>query len=118
VGAALRRPSRRREPGNDWIVIALGARGIVDAIEIDTAHFKGNFPDSASVDVADTSGDKGAGDALESAAWTELLPRAKLQADSVHQFSVGSEAPVTHVRLNIYPDGGVSRFRIFGRRAT
>ncbi len=112
---------RRREPGNDWIIIALAARGIVDEIEIDTAHFKGNFPDSASVEGVDLSGmpeDDMAGDKID---WIEILPRQKLQADAVHRFekaTIDASKPVTHVRLNIYPDGGVSRFRIFGTRAS
>lgn len=112
---------RRREPGHDWIIIALGARGLVEKIEIDTAHFKGNFPDSASVEGADIAGGADTliqGDAVE---WTELLARQKMQADFVHKFGasdIRTSTPVTHVRLNIFPDGGVSRFRIFGKRAS
>jgi allantoicase len=110
---------RRREPGNDWIIIALAARGTVEAIEIDTAHFKGNFPDSASVEAIDFLGESDAALVDGSAPWVEILQRRKLQADTVHEFSgadISSPKPVTHVRLSIYPDGGVSRFRIFGRR--
>ena len=107
---------RRREPGNDWIIIALGARGLIEQIEIDTAHFKGNFPDGASIEGADLSSDAD----ISAAVWEEIMPRQKLKADSVHNFDSGdikAPSPVTHVRLNIFPDGGVSRFRIFGRRA-
>ena len=108
---------RRREPGNDWIIIALGERGIVENIEIDTAHFKGNFPDSASVETADVA--VGADETTDAVQWTEILSRQKLGADSVHEFGgemLKSSAPATHVRLNIFPDGGVSRFRVFGKR--
>ena len=108
---------RRREPGNDWIIIALGERGIVENIEIDTAHFKGNFPDGASVETADLA--VGADDPADTVQWTEILSRQKLGADSVHEFgseTLKSSAPATHVRLNIFPDGGVSRFRVFGKR--
>ena len=107
---------RRREPGNDWMIIALGARGDVERIEIDTAHFKGNFPDGASIEGADLSSDAD----IDAADWQEILPRQKLRADAVHQFDgavIRAPKPITHVRLNIYPDGGVSRFRICGRRA-
>ncbi len=110
---------RRREPGNDWIIIALAARGTVEGIEIDTAHFKGNFPDSASVEGIDFSGESDASLIDGSAPWVEILQQCKLQADNVHEFGaadISSPGLVTHVRLNIYPDGGVSRLRIFGRR--
>jgi len=111
---------RRREPGNDWIIIALAARGVVEAIEIDTAHFKGNFPESASVEGVDFTGEADGSLVEEAVSWREILPRQKLQADCVHEFGdadISSLGLVTHVRLNIYPDGGVSRFRVFGRRA-
>jgi len=112
---------RRRVPGNDWIIIALGARGIVERVELDTAHYKGNYPDSASILAADV----GRGlDNLNAAVitsamfWPELLPQHKLQADHIHKFdSVNSLGPVTHIRLNIFPDGGISRVRIFGKLA-
>ncbi len=113
---------RRRVPGNDWIIVALGARGLVERVEVDTAHYKGNFPESCSVLAADLSQ---FGGGLESAVvtasmfWDELLPRQKLSADAIHTF--GSEVrpvgPVTHLRLNIFPDGGISRLRAWGRLA-
>jgi allantoicase len=110
---------RRRTPGNDWIILALGARGIVEGIEIDTAHYKGNFPDSCSIVAADMP--RG-GDTLDQALvassmfWEELLPQQKLSADAIHPFPrVSALGPVTHIRLNIFPDGGISRIRIFGK---
>ncbi|WP_208348516.1 allantoicase [Pseudaestuariivita rosea] len=111
---------RRREPGYDWMVIALGARGRIEKALIDTAHFKGNFPDGASLQAADllSFGD-GLTDALvtDSMFWRDLLPRQKLQADFEHRFrdELIDLGPVTHVRFNIYPDGGVSRLRLFGK---
>jgi allantoicase len=112
---------RRRIPGNDWIIVALGARGVLEGIEIDTAHYKGNYPDSFSIVAADL----GRGlDALNetivaaSMFWPELIAPQKLGADAIHRFdSVNALGPVTHVRLNIFPDGGVSRLRLFGRLA-
>ena len=110
---------RRRTPGNDWIIVALGARGIVEGIEVDTAHYKGNFPDSCSIMAGDVP--RG-GDALEQAVvaasmfWQELLPQQKLSADSIHKFGeVKPVGPVTHIRVNIFPDGGISRLRVFGK---
>ena len=111
---------RRRGPGHDWTIIKLGVPGDNRRVEVDTSHFKGNFPEScllegcyANVNVTDTSG----ADALQD--WKELLPRTKLKAHSRHAFrqEVADIGPVTHVRLNIYPDGGVSRLRLFGKPA-
>ena len=113
---------RRREPGYDWMILALGARGIVHRIEVDTAHFKGNFPDRCSLQAVDLQsfGD-GLTDALvtDSMFWKTLLPQQRLSADSEHSFTeaVADLGPLTHVRFNIHPDGGVSRLRLFGRPA-
>lgn len=111
--------ARRRGPGHDWVVLALGRAGIVETVEIDTAHFKGNYPDRASLQAArleEGNIEKIAGD---SGSWQTLLPESKLQADRQHVFreDVRSLGAVTHVRLNIFPDGGVSRLRLFGRLA-
>jgi allantoicase len=112
---------RRRTPGNDWIIIALGARGLVEAIEVDTAHYKGNFPDSCSILGGDMP--RG-GETLEAAVttasmfWPELLPPQKLSADAIHKFGeVKPIGPITHIRLNIFPDGGISRIRVLGKLA-
>jgi allantoicase len=106
---------RRRGPGHDWAVVKLGAPGRVETVEIDTAHFKGNYPESASLEgcVAPRAS---LGELVE-ASWEELLPRTKLRPDARHLYSkqLRSRGPFTHVRLRIYPDGGVSRLRIHGR---
>ena len=94
-----------------------GKPGIVERIEIDTAHFKGNFPESARVD-AGFCDSRSADLEAQSADWGALLPRTKLSADHIHVFEkadIKLDKPVTHVKLNIFPDGGVSRFRVFGR---
>lgn len=102
---------RRREPGYDWCVVQLGARGIVRQLVVDTAHFKGNHPPECSVDALDA-----AAVALPdtSAPWRSLLQRAALLPDSKNEFTVSDPAPATHLRLNIYPDGGVARLRALG----
>jgi allantoicase len=108
---------RRRGPGHDWCVIRLGTRGTVRRAEVDTAHFKGNFPESCSLEAADAG--EGALDeaALSSIVeWRELLPRTKLQAHTRHLFEeeLKDSGEATHVRFHIYPDGGVSRLRLYG----
>lgn len=97
---------RRRGPGHDWVVVKLATEGQVRRIELDTNHFKGNYPDTVSIE--------GSGDCET---WTELLPRTKLQAHTRHFFidELTTDAPFTHLRLNVYPDGGVSRMRVWGK---
>ncbi|HKO50279.1 MAG TPA: allantoicase [Polyangiaceae bacterium] len=106
---------RRRGPGSDWIVIRLGARGTPRLLEIDTKHFKGNFPDRCSVEVIDAAGARPT-DLIESVAWRPLLAETKLTADTRHFFAreLLANSPATHVRLRIFPDGGVSRLRVWG----
>jgi allantoicase len=109
--------ARRREPGNDWVIIALGRPGVIERIEIDTAHFKGNYPDRASIQGALLG--HTAVDRLEqeSCDWPELMPAQKLGADEVRTFAaeLNDLGAVSHLRLSIFPDGGVSRLRVFGR---
>ncbi|HET6630402.1 MAG TPA: allantoicase [Woeseiaceae bacterium] len=112
--------ARRRGPGHDWCVLQLGAPGIIEQVEIDTAHFKGNYPDRASLQAALVT--EGADDVdrvvRESARWKVLLPESKLGADAQHVFSELEDlGPVSHVRLSMYPDGGISRLRLFGKLA-
>ena len=109
--------ARRRGPGNDWAVVALGHRGTISRVEIDTAHFKGNYPDRASVEVADFASDDDA--VHDSPLWRPLLPEVKLAMDQQHYFDddLVAAGPASHARLSIYPDGGVSRLRLFGKIA-
>jgi allantoicase len=107
---------RRREPGHDWAVLRLGRPGTIDEIEVDTAHFRGNFPDRVSLQAALI--DNIATEALEnaSATWPLLLPEQPMRADHQHKFKTEllRLGPVSHVRLNLHPDGGVSRLRLYG----
>jgi len=107
---------RRREPGHDWSVLALGAFGKVEAIVVDTAHFKGNYPDRCSIQASARAHGTPAEIAAQAETWPVLLPEVKLSADTVHTFrdELAAMGPVRFVRLNIYPDGGVSRLRIMG----
>jgi allantoicase len=111
---------RRRGPGHDWAVVHLGIRGTIKRLDLDTAHFKGNYPDTAGVEAAVMEEQHGGVSADVTtrtiADWKIALPQTTLQPDHLHQFA--SEVPkdirASHVRLNIYPDGGVSRFRVVG----
>ena len=104
---------RRRGAGYDWCVIRLGSAGAVKRVEVDTSHFKGNYPESCSIEVC-RADDNAYFDALD---WRELLPSSKLQAHTRHTFvdEIKDCGVITHVRFNIFPDGGVSRLRLFGR---
>ncbi len=107
---------RRREPGNDWCIIALGTIGTIKEAIIDTAYFKGNFPDQCSIQAASVPGGTDASLVTQSMFWQELLPPQKLGMDSEHHFKTEliDIGPVTHIRLNIFPDGGISRIRLLG----
>ena len=106
------------EPSDRVTIVRLGAPGLVRRVEIDTNHYKGNFPESASLEGCFAP--RASIESLASAAWTELLPRTKLRAHHRHLFSrqLRRSQPVSHVRLNIFPDGGISRLRIYGTVAT
>jgi allantoicase len=101
---------RRRDPGHDWCVIALGIPGAVRSVTVDTSHFTGNYPDSFSIEVCGAGSD----DRLASATWEEVIPQTGLAGDSVATFDVDDTRRVTHLRLNIFPDGGVARLRVDG----
>jgi allantoicase len=110
---------RRREPGSDWCILALARPGTIEAIEVDTSHFKGNFPESCSIQAAMAPGATPAALIAQSMFWPDLLPAQRLKADAQHHFhgEILAHAPVSHVRLTIHPDGGVSRLRLRGRPA-
>ncbi|MEO8502089.1 MAG: allantoicase [Vicinamibacteria bacterium] len=108
---------RRRGPGHDWVIIRLGAPGHIERVEIDTNHFKGNYPDSASLEGAFAPGatmDDLAGGRVS---FTPLLSVQRLRAHRRHLIGKGfaKHDAFTHVRLKIFPDGGVSRLRLYGR---
>lgn len=105
--------ARRRGPGHDWTILQLGAEGRIEHVEIDTNHFKGNYPDSVSVEGCaseqlDAEFDPDAQD------WFEVYPKTKMQAHTQHHLDIEPTPPVTHVRVNMFPDGGISRVRLRG----
>jgi allantoicase len=108
---------RRREPGNDWCIIELGHPGKVEKIILDTAFFKGNYPDRCSLQAAMVTAGTADSIVTQSQFWQELLAPQKMAMDKVHEFSaeVLDIGPVSHVRVNVFPDGGLSRVRVFGK---
>ncbi len=104
---------RKREPGHDWIILALGKKGTVKKVLVDTAHFKGNYPASCSFEVA--SLELGQKEGLDKVKWTELRDKKELFPDQEHVIDdLNKVGAVTHIKLNIFPDGGISRLRVFG----
>ena len=106
---------RRRTPGFDWCVIRLGLPGIVRGVVVDTSYFRGNYPEHCSLEGASLTGlptdDELTSDSMQ---WVPLLPQMSLAGDSQNKFSIKYTERVTHLRLKIYPDGGVARLRVYG----
>jgi allantoicase len=105
---------RNRTPNNrDWVILKLAHKGTVDEIIVDTCHFKGNYPDSCSIEACVSYTD----DVASNSHWEMLLPQQKLKADFIHEFvsEINPLDAITHIRLNIFPDGGISRLRILGK---
>jgi allantoicase len=96
--------ARRRDDGNDWIEVELAGAGVLHSVVIDTSRFVGNAPGAAMLSDADTG--------------EQLLPRTALTPDTEHRFKIGSSATVRRVRLDVYPDGGISRLRVLGELGT
>ncbi|WP_309614735.1 allantoicase [Flavobacterium sp.] len=106
---------RNRTPNNrDWVILKLAHKGTVDRIVVDTCHFKGNYPDSCSIEYCVSDNDEAV---INRGDWQTLLPQQKLSADNEHEFvkEINSYNGITHVRLNIFPDGGIGRLRLFGK---
>jgi len=116
---------RRRDEGNDWVVVRLAARGEIRLVEIDTTNFLGNAPEAAALSLADLADSPLADPSAESASglvaeavgatgWAVLLPRTPLQPDTRHRFLIDGTKRATHVRLDSFPDGGIARLRLWG----
>ena len=105
---------RRRQPGNDWVILKLGRKGSIGRIEVDTAFFRGNYPARCSLKGACPQPDTEL--ARDSQGWAEILPEVALGPDQLQIFEsqLNAAGDVTHVRLDIYPDGGVARLRLLG----
>jgi allantoicase len=100
----------------DWAIIKLGAKGTIQNLVVDTAFFRGNFPQKVKVEAIDWSGQGDPGAFADG--WAEVVAPSKCQPDKEHEHeSLVRDKPFTHVKLVMMPDGGVKRIRVFGKRA-
>ncbi len=106
---------RRRQPGHDSCIIRLGAPGYIHGLIVDTTHFKGNAPTDIAVEGISAPDTSTADDLIDADGWVPLLAQTPVKPDFQNIFSVRPLSRTTHVRLRIYPDGGVARFRVFGQ---
>lgn len=100
--------ARRRDAGNDHVTVRLAGRGVVRRLVVDTTCFVGNAPAAVLL----RGWDESPSDEVE------LLPRTQVQPDTRHHFLVAVDHPVTHVRLDVFPDGGMARLRVLGELST
>jgi allantoicase len=101
---------RRRNGGYDHAIVKLGLPGIIKGIDIDTRHFTGNFAPATSLEACNTNT---APD--QNTQWVMIIPSVSLQGDSHHYFEIDEDLTFSHLRLNLYPDGGVARLRVYGQ---
>lgn len=100
---------RKRISGHDWCVVKLAAACVIKGFDVDTNHFLGNHPPHCSIDACNSTNGK-----LDEAEWAELLPKSPLNPGSQHFFELENNEQWTHVKLHIYPDGGVARLKVYG----
>ena len=110
---------RRRTPGHDWCIIRLGLPGAIHGVVVDTSFFRGNYPESCSIDVASLPGVPTLEELADESrvGWKTVLPKAALKGDSRNDFAISGAPRATHLRFSIYPDGGVARLRVYGEPA-
>ncbi len=106
---------RKRVPGHDWCILKLGVAGEIRGVDIDTSHFLGNHPPHASLEACRVSDETTVTSLRGETVWTEIVRSMPLRRGSHNLQVVDREGEWTHVRLRIYPDGGVARLRIWGR---
>jgi len=100
---------RKRTAGHDFIIIKLGKPGTIKKVDVDTSHFNGNQPAMISIEGANSNSNK-----INQLKWQPLLSKKKTKANSHHYFTVNSDKVFTHIKFNIFPDGGVARLRLYG----
>ena len=103
---------RRRGPGHDWCIVRLARRGVIERVELETDHYKGNAPGHAMLEYTDSPSSN-----VAKVRWRTLVSRSPLEPHARHRWETRKGALASHVRLNIYPDGGVSRLRLLGQLA-
>src|SRR5689334_22697503 len=105
---------RRRSPGHDWTTVRLGLPGVIQGVVVDTSHFKANYPEACSLEGCSATGRADVTSLATSAEWIQLLPKTRLQGHAENAFAIESAQRFTHLRFNIFPDGGVARLRVYG----
>jgi len=106
---------RRREPGHDWALVRLGTPGTITSVDVDTSFFTGNYPEFCRIEACGREGYPGPGELNDPGTdWVEIVPRSALQGNEHNAFAVSDSHRFTHVRLSVFPDGGVARLRVFG----
>lgn len=100
---------RKRVTGNDWCIVKLGAQGVIHGVNVCTRFFAGNAPQTVSIEACQLQGAP-----LEDSRWVTILEPVEVKPDSDNFFDIASEQEWTHLRLNIFPDGGVARLRVYG----
>jgi allantoicase len=106
---------RRRDGGHDWVVVRLGTPGVITSVDVDTRFFTGNYPESCTVEACGCEGYPGPADLASPATrWVTIVPRSPLSGDEHNVFEASDPHRFTHVRLSIFPDGGVARLRVVG----
>ena len=107
---------RRREPGHDWCIVRLGIPGAIHGVVVDTAFFRGNYPESCALEAAFVEGTPMLTELTSEkhTRWRDILPKSPLKGDSKNEFGIPGMPRATHLRFSIFPDGGVARLRVFG----
>ena len=100
---------RKRTSGHDYLIIKLGRPGSISKVDVDTSHFNGNQPSMISLEGSNSKSKN-----IKNLKWTTLISKKKTKANSHHIFNVSSKSIFTHIKLNIFPDGGVARLRLYG----
>ena len=100
---------RKRTPGHDYLIVKLGKPGSISKVNVDTSHFNGNQPSMISIDACNSKSNN-----IKSFKWKNLVSKKKTKANSHHIFKTSSKSVFTHIKLNIFPDGGVARLRLYG----
>ena len=101
---------RKRNLGHDYLIIKLGKPGKISKVDVDTSHFNGNQPSMISLEACSSKSNL-----YKNFKWKTLLGKKKIKANSHHFFNISSKSTVTHIKFNIFPDGGVARLRLFGK---
>ncbi len=105
---------RKRVPGHDWCILALGAPGRIHGVDIDTNFFLGNHPPHASIEACNMPQDTSPDDLHDPKIWTEILAKSPLNPGSQHYYAIDDQRVWSHLKLHIYPDGGVARLKVYG----